>query len=1280
MQSCTEPSFADEPLPPEDTSPNTTIGTRPENAIIPVGHVLEAWLENDHLPEEVLNNEDVHYCEAEQDYFMMLLDESEAMPFRLAVGIESGYEAKPFCVQPGNHSIVMEHCINYCFHGLDQYGSPTCLGNNQYILNGTRGFTVVEVAKLTGPNSFVAERPDVETLLSGSPFLEISGTLSLPVGNEGDTVEFQAESNPGGVWPDKCPDWLVFGCEYEIDGDKVTLATDKPFWDTVTAFCGISSIRIVLAVVGVDGVVPGIITKGASGDFFDEHWAYQYDNEDDKYIVIDVNTKEISLKAIPFPDVAGASSREISSYTEALLPDAWRFTCNGKEENQSKLLVTTDISTGGKFSYEATCGTSSKRLTVFSCGASILTEEPGGENEQQIMSRPDMVFVPVPEQEGKHAFDKDLLVPITLHPIHLKELENLPVSNIDDVEYGTPSQPFVNELRPAPWTAYNYGELKVKYTGKIRLWHDMERTKACGAEETIPLDKDTVVYAEGLDFKSESGCDSAQILLEYESLVFGCKDEMPVAVLDLRPSVQFQYLLINNDNDDMGDIEATVPLNHESDLMQSYVENEDDLKPITFKCPTVSPSLFKDNPPIIYLQVLPEEAHPVELWSHPEKVSQIFFMPHLFDLRELSAEDGESKRVYNVYAEGCEPTGAEGCEVLAEWFVNNQSFIYYIPLITLDMRMAVDDGKHIISDNDGDDSINLEDFGSGKEGDFGSYRCVFWVNDDCDCTHWETERMSGMGWHEDDYGNNINCLDDTIGCRLLLTNGFSRLLDIKNYSINDLEDFNRLHVLLGPTFQEVTRNGAVFEFRISNAPINIFPALKPGLDYLKNITDANEQAKLRCLLALTPKTDKVIPGKYLKYDGSISPFIWEGCATGIYDLKLSVSTKPRNGKPGEFIGTRRVRLVLRDISDYYDTWEANSQNKNINPKHLFKDGKQQTDEYILFVHGFNVLDSEKKYWPGTMHKRLWWNGYRGRTGIFTWNCSLVNITEDLKKLKFNLHVYDQSELKAWQTGTVLKNVLLKLQNEYGGDKVNVLAHSQGNIVTNEALRLMPEGNAINAYIASQGAISSSCFQHICKPYFLEKEYRKKEHGFVPWLVTPDICASYPGWNPLSSGEHPTYLHSVVSTNKADKMTNYFNPDDWALTGAMETSWEDNNAMRPNLGYGYYGDKESYDVSKQYKKNFFYKGHRAQSGIVLKFPNISDNHRSDQLEDTHTIFSFIVQAWGRPIGTNDKTTCFSKHSNLQEINFGGDHYSHSKQFRSNIQTMGRYWEMVFDDCN
>ena len=1281
LQCCEEPTFAEDVT--DGNRHITSVGTYPASGIIPVGAEIDAWLETDYLPDELREAENIHYCEADKDYFIYTLDENTSGYYRLAIGIKSGYEAGHLCVTPGNHDIELEHCMNYCFHGLNKYGSLTCLGNNQYFLKGARGFTVVEVEKLFGPDSFEVPKRSLARLLNPTPHLDISCSLSLPVNEPGSAVEFWTIPYPAGAWPDDCPEWRIFGCEYEIgeDEDHAFVATDTPFWDTLTVACGgLSYISIGLAVVGVAEIVSGEILNGTPTDFFEEHGAYK-DPVGNRFHVVNVNTKEISTKAIPLPDVANSSSNEIASYSEALLPDAWSFTCNGKANPDSKLLMTTDISAGGTFIYDASCGTSSKRFTVYASGVSIMSPTAGGKKSRQSMddcvageeappeaSPPEVIFVGIPWQEGKYAFDSNLLVPVLLHPIHLEEIENLPVTmpqEDDDIGNFT----------------LNYGELKLKHSGKVRLWHDLERTSPCLESDNYPLDQDTIVYAEGLEHKAESGYEFAQLKLEYDSLIFNCSDEMPVAVLELRPSAQFRFLLQNNDNDDMGEHKATSPRNHESDMSQQWVECEDDLKLVTCRCPLIPPTLFRKTPPEVLVQPLPDIYHSFDFWSKGEKVRNISYEAHVFDLKELAIAPKE--REHSIFVEGIVPTGANGSDIMVKWTINDQKFIYQLTLFVLDVRMGVDDGKSTV--NNGNAQIDFNDYGSGKEGDFGSYRCVFWVNDDCDCTHWEWDRPQSMGWHEDDFGTNVNCLDDTIGCRLMPTNGINRFSDFKNNSVNDLEDFNRLHIKLGSEFRELEQNASFgsFEFRLANAPINVFKAETEGLEYLTSLKSAVEQAKHRRLLALTPTTWQVIPKKQLNFNGGISPFIWEGCATGVYDLELSVLMKPtKTGVPEEYIGTRRVRLVLRDISSYFDCFGTSASNNISVTKHKFEDGKQQTEDYILFVHGFNVTLDEKRYWPGTMHKRLWWNGYRGRTGIFTWNCSNVNVTSDLIHRTLTLSVYDQSELKAWQTGSTLRELLVNLIRCYGsgnGGKVNVLAHSQGNIVTNEALRQLYPQYSLDTYIASQAAISSSCFQHIDKPYFLEKEYRKKEHGFIPWLTTPDVQAHYPGWNELSPRNQPPYLYSMLKNKKARKMKNYYNPNDWALTAAMETSWEDNNAMRPNLGYGYKGDKHFYNYLLQYKLNFFYEGVRSSKGTVLKFPRVSEDYRRKDTEDTHKIFSFVAQAWGSPIGTNDKTTCFEKHTNLNIMGFGGDHYSHSKQFRSNIMTVREYWNCVFDDC-
>jgi hypothetical protein len=42
------------------------------------------------------------------------------------------------------------------------------------------------------------------------------------------------------------------------------------------------------------------------------------------------------------------------------------------------------------------------------------------------------------------------------------------------------------------------------------------------------------------------------------------------------------------------------------------------------------------------------------------------------------------------------------------------------------------------------------------------------------------------------------------------------------------------------------------------------------------------------------------------------------------------------------------------------------------------------NQYILFVHGWNMSPTEKTFFANTAYKRLWWQGYQGRFGAFHW--------------------------------------------------------------------------------------------------------------------------------------------------------------------------------------------------------------------------------------------------------------------------------------------------------
>jgi esterase/lipase superfamily enzyme len=135
-----------------------------------------------------------------------------------------------------------------------------------------------------------------------------------------------------------------------------------------------------------------------------------------------------------------------------------------------------------------------------------------------------------------------------------------------------------------------------------------------------------------------------------------------------------------------------------------------------------------------------------------------------------------------------------------------------------------------------------------------------------------------------------------------------------------------------------------------------------------------------------------------------------------------------------------------------------------------------TTPYILFVHGWNMRTEDKDHFAETAFKRLYWQGYQGRFGSFRWptfngfNGTLMQlVTSPTEK-----NNYDNSEYQAWQSGQGLMNKLTDLNAEYPGH-VYLLAHSMGNVVAGEALRLSGTSQIVKTYVASQAAISA----HVC---------------------------------------------------------------------------------------------------------------------------------------------------------------------------------------------------------
>ena len=507
---------------------------------------------------------------------------------------------------------------------------------------------------------------------------------------------------------------------------------------------------------------------------------------------------------------------------------------------------------------------------------------------------------------------------------------------------------------------------------------------------------------------------------------------------------------------------------------------------------------------------------------------------------------------------------------------------------------------------------------------------VFWVNDDYDVTHWN-ESM----WQEDDNpspdGVSLarNCDDDYIG----ETEGSGALI-IPHNCRRDLEDFTRLHIRVDERIANMA--GITYFLKFENTggtspSVNIFNAVDETLAYLQSGTVADDQIQETRLLTVG-SSEVPLPSNCIKTGNQRSPFILEGKTVGKGDLTIIVK------KDGSEICRKAVSLELRPIAKFYQVFQVADVGQNsADVSSDYTPDFATSDDYLLFVHGFNVNAVDKTYWPGTVLKRLWWQGYKGQIGFFDWPCVMLSA---------DLACYDNSEYNAWRCGAALLDRINQLNSGGHAGKVRLLAHSQGNIVAGEALHLAA-GLVVNTYIASQAAIAGDHYQNGLAEYLANPS-------------TPNVVANYP----------PTgvpYLNGV--SEKAGGRYNYYNVGDYALREAGVGSWEGDNSNRPNnlTGYGY----TEYDgiVNTYLWSNEYFYHLETFYTRILAFP-----------DDRSEIYSYAAQARSSALGVLSGMTDFTAF-NLQSapLNYNKAHYSHSRQFRSNIVDEWAYWSRLKTDC-
>jgi len=240
--------------------------------------------------------------------------------------------------------------------------------------------------------------------------------------------------------------------------------------------------------------------------------------------------------------------------------------------------------------------------------------------------------------------------------------------------------------------------------------------------------------------------------------------------------------------------------------------------------------------------------------------------------------------------------------------------------------------------------------------------------------------------------------------------------------------------------------------------------------------------------------------------------------------------------------------------------------------------EEDEKEYVLFVHGWRMEPWERRAFAETSFKRLFWLGYNGRFGFFSWPTEWVD-RYDWGELLWDLRNYDRSEVQAWRSGKELVKLLKQISLNYPG-KFKVFAHSMGNIVVSEALKELssvPENkNIVSHYAACQAASVADAY-NASAPAVPGRAYLLLDEKLN---TGPDLYSLFPHTHNIDgTANTDIFFKNLISTNNSyravDRIINMYNKKDSAVASAI--AWPLNQETKPDLGF-------SYDPDTGYREN------------------------------------------------------------------------------------------------
>jgi hypothetical protein len=517
---------------------------------------------------------------------------------------------------------------------------------------------------------------------------------------------------------------------------------------------------------------------------------------------------------------------------------------------------------------------------------------------------------------------------------------------------------------------------------------------------------------------------------------------------------------------------------------------------------------------------------------------------------------------------------------------------------------------------------------------------VFWINDDADSG--SDDAASDI----DPFLNQINSANNTID------------------GLRDLEDFARLQFKIDGLPPQFLTNG-VYQIKIymtnlvGTPSLRLFPAvdLNGGLNYLTNA--ATTQAGATMLGVVTngaPLTIGTANWQPAGVNNYFLPMIFEGISTGSCVVTFGFSS---NNAPPVAV-SRPFYLNLKKVTDLYEHWTVGDNTttdwgsiptyaSRTSDSPIFNVPQNSDDlDYIVLVHGWRMQTWERRGFASTAYKRMWQLGYKGRFGLYSWPTDYTTLTFWDFTIQANWQNYDRSEQRAWKSAVGLKELLADI-NDQSPYRVRLIAHSMGNIVASEALRL---ANAIGlplplvqGYIASQAASVAHAYDATNPAYLLVS----------PLLRTPEIYGHFP-----RNGTTEPYFKGMKNAVQNGRIVNFNNVQDFALN-----SWPLNQSLKPDIGW--------FCLLTGTNTTHTYWDHTNRLTL---------DGREEYHDHTYNIFAHIAQAESSALGAAEDATHHLQGEiggavdlHAAPFSFGNVGYEHSAEFNSINMNRRTYWWQV-----